>query len=114
APPNKYYRVRHRARNFSCWPRDFFCFSARASPLGWLRDPIRSRLAMLTSRQSIWRRFWHAVVPLDALQAGPRPFRLLGEDIVLFLDQEGRPAALQDRCRHRTARLSKGWCKDGE
>ena len=69
---------------------------------------------MLTSRQRIWRRFWHAVVPLDDLQSGPRPFRLLGEDIVLFLDQNGRPAALKDRCRHRTARLSKGWCKDGQ
>jgi phenylpropionate dioxygenase-like ring-hydroxylating dioxygenase large terminal subunit len=69
---------------------------------------------MLTCRQRIWRRFWHAVIPLDALHAGPQPFRLLGEDIVLFLDQQGQPAALQDRCRHRTARLSKGWCKDGE
>jgi nitrite reductase/ring-hydroxylating ferredoxin subunit len=69
---------------------------------------------MLTSRQRIWRRFWHAVVPLDALQSGPRPSRLLGEDIVLFLDKDGRPAALKDRCRHRTARLSKGWCRDGE
>jgi phenylpropionate dioxygenase-like ring-hydroxylating dioxygenase large terminal subunit len=69
---------------------------------------------MLTSRQRIWRRFWHAVVPLDALQGGPLPFRLLGEDIVLFLDQDGRPAALKNRCRHRTAKLSKGWCKDGE
>jgi phenylpropionate dioxygenase-like ring-hydroxylating dioxygenase large terminal subunit len=69
---------------------------------------------MLTSRQQIWRRFWHAVMPLDLLQAGPRPFRLLGQDIVLFLDRDGRPAALRDRCRHRTARLSKGWCQDGE
>jgi phenylpropionate dioxygenase-like ring-hydroxylating dioxygenase large terminal subunit len=69
---------------------------------------------MLTCRQRIWRRFWHAVMPLDMLQSGPRPFRLLGEDIVLFLDRDGRPAALKDRCRHRTARLSKGWCKDGE
>jgi phenylpropionate dioxygenase-like ring-hydroxylating dioxygenase large terminal subunit len=69
---------------------------------------------MLTSRQRLWRRFWHAVVPLDALQAGPLPFRLLGEDIVVFLDKDGRPAALKNRCRHRTARLSKGWCKDGE
>ena len=69
---------------------------------------------MLTSRQQLWRRFWHAVVPLDALQSGPQPFRLLGEDIVLFLDRDGQPAALKDRCRHRTAKLSKGWCKDGE
>tara|TARA_R110002124_G_scaffold138138_1_gene301462 strand:+ start:9711 stop:10691 length:981 start_codon:yes stop_codon:yes gene_type:complete len=38
----------------------------------------------------------------------------MGENIVLFLDNEGEPAALQDRCCHRTAKLSKGWCKKGE
>ncbi len=33
--------------------------------------------------------------------------------MVLFVDAEGEPAALEDRCRHRTAKLSKGWTKDG-
>jgi phenylpropionate dioxygenase-like ring-hydroxylating dioxygenase large terminal subunit len=69
---------------------------------------------MLTSRQKILRRFWHAVMPLDHLQSGPKPFRLLGQDIVLFLDADGQPAALRDRCCHRTAKLSKGWCDGGE
>src|ERR1700737_2679397 len=69
---------------------------------------------MLTSRQKILRRFWHAVMPLDHLQSGPKPFRLLGEDIVLFLDAGGAPAALRDLCCHRTAKLSKGWCEGGE
>jgi phenylpropionate dioxygenase-like ring-hydroxylating dioxygenase large terminal subunit len=69
---------------------------------------------MLTTKQSVFRRFWHAVMPLDDLRDGPQPFRLMGEDIVLFLDGEGRPAALKDRCCHRTARLSKGWCEGGE
>jgi len=32
---------------------------------------------------------------------------------VLFLDAKGEPAALEDRCCHRTARLSKGWCRNG-
>lgn len=68
---------------------------------------------MQTCRQRIWRSFWHAIMPMDLLQSGPRPFRLLGEDIVLFLDADGRPAALRDRCRHRTAKLSKGRCRDG-
>jgi phenylpropionate dioxygenase-like ring-hydroxylating dioxygenase large terminal subunit len=69
---------------------------------------------MLTAKQKIFRKFWHVVMPLDRLKAGPQPFRLLGEDIVLFLDAEGKPAALQDRCCHRTAKLSKGWCENGE
>ncbi len=67
---------------------------------------------MLTTRQPIFRKFWHAVMPLSALHAGPQPFTLLGEAIVLFLDEHGQPAALKDRCCHRTARLSKGWCPD--
>ncbi|WP_157272063.1 aromatic ring-hydroxylating dioxygenase subunit alpha [Azohydromonas aeria] len=68
---------------------------------------------MLTTRQPVFRKFWHAVMPLTELQSGPRPFTLLGEDIVLFLDGDGNPAALQDRCCHRTAKLSKGFCDGG-
>ncbi len=69
---------------------------------------------MLTSRQKVFRKFWHAVVPLSDLQRGaPLPFTLLGEAIVLFLDEHGQPAALKDRCCHRTAKLSKGRCVNG-
>lgn len=68
---------------------------------------------MLTTQQPIFRRFWHAVMPLSQLAQGPQPFTLLGEAIVLFLDGQGNPAALRDRCCHRTARLSKGWCHQG-
>jgi phenylpropionate dioxygenase-like ring-hydroxylating dioxygenase large terminal subunit len=69
---------------------------------------------VLTTRQTTLRRFWYAVMPVDHLRDGPKPFRLMGEDIVLFLDAAGAPAALLDRCCHRTARLSKGWNRDGE
>lgn len=69
---------------------------------------------MLTTRQPIFRKHWHAVMPLSMLEGGPRPFKLLGEDIVLFLDAQGQPAALKDRCCHRTAKLSKGFCTDGK
>lgn len=70
-------------------------------------------LHMLTSRQTVFRKFWHATVPLSSLAEGPKPFTLMGEPLVLFLDAAGEPAALKDRCCHRTARLSKGWCVDG-
>ncbi len=69
---------------------------------------------MLTTKQPVFRRFWHAVMPLAHLADGPKPFTLLGEDLVLFLDEHGEPAALKDRCCHRTARLSKGWCTGGK
>jgi len=69
---------------------------------------------MLTSKQPVLRNFWYATVLLDRLADGPAPFRLMGEDIVLFLDERGEPTALRDRCCHRTAKLSKGWCDRGE
>jgi phenylpropionate dioxygenase-like ring-hydroxylating dioxygenase large terminal subunit len=65
---------------------------------------------MLVTHQPIFRRFWHAAMPLAMLESGPQPFTLLGEKIVLFRDAEGEPAALRDRCCHRTAQLSKGSC----
>lgn len=68
---------------------------------------------MLNTQQPVLRRFWYAVMPLEQLKDGPQPFTLLGERIVLFLDAKGEPAALEDRCCHRTAKLSKGWCRDG-
>ena len=70
--------------------------------------------AMLVTRQPVFRKFWHAVMPLSMLAEGrPVPFTLLGEKIVLFLDAQGQPAALKDRCCHRTAQLSKGRCVNG-
>ena len=68
---------------------------------------------MLNTRQNVLRDFWYATVPMAGLKDGPKPFRLLGQEIVLFADKEGLPAALEDRCRHRTAKLSKGWINNG-
>ena len=68
---------------------------------------------MLSTRQPVLRNFWYATLPLAELDDGPKPFRLLGQDIVIFLDVAGEPAALEDRCCHRTAKLSKGWIKGG-
>jgi phenylpropionate dioxygenase-like ring-hydroxylating dioxygenase large terminal subunit len=52
----------------------------------------------------------HAVA---MLAEGPKPFRLLGRDLVLWLDGEGTPSAMDDRCCHRTAKLSKGFYSNG-
>ena len=64
---------------------------------------------MLVTQQPVLRRFWYAVLPMDKLAAGPQPFTLLGENIVLWKKSDGTPAAVRDRCCHRTARLSKGF-----
>jgi ferredoxin-NADP reductase/phenylpropionate dioxygenase-like ring-hydroxylating dioxygenase large terminal subunit len=68
---------------------------------------------MLTTQQNLFRKFWNAIMPVHELADGPKPFKLMGVDIVLFLDAEGKPRALRDRCCHRTAKLSKGWCSGG-
>jgi len=59
------------------------------------------------------RNFWYATLPTDALKEGPKPFRLLDQPVVLFLDERAsRPRSRTAAC-HRTAKLSKGWIKDG-
>ncbi|KMM80805.1 aromatic ring-hydroxylating oxygenase subunit alpha [Pseudomonas deceptionensis] len=67
---------------------------------------------MLVTQQPVLRRFWYALMPVSALEAGPQPFTLLGERVVLFMGRQG-PVALADRCCHRTAQLSRGWVEDG-
>jgi phenylpropionate dioxygenase-like ring-hydroxylating dioxygenase large terminal subunit len=65
---------------------------------------------MLATRQKVLRRFWYPVMPDAALTADkPVPFRLLGQDIVLWRGKGGAPAALADRCPHRGAKLSTGF-----
>jgi phenylpropionate dioxygenase-like ring-hydroxylating dioxygenase large terminal subunit len=61
---------------------------------------------MLMTEEPIFRRFWYATVQLAALDAGPQAFTLLGEDIVLWKRQDGTPAALEDKCPHRSVKLS--------
>lgn len=68
---------------------------------------------MLVMQQPVLRRFWYPAMPIAHLANGPKPFRLLGEDVVLWLVGEDKPAALEDRCCHRTAKLSRGMCERG-
>ena len=68
---------------------------------------------MLVTQQPVLRRFWYALFPMSAIEAGPKPFTLLGENIVVWKTADGTPAALRDRCCHRTAKLSKGTVVEG-
>jgi phenylpropionate dioxygenase-like ring-hydroxylating dioxygenase large terminal subunit len=68
---------------------------------------------MLVTKQRILRRFWYPVMPVSQVEDGPKPFTLLGERIVLWRDGEGRLSALEDRCCHRTAALSRGYYENG-
>lgn len=68
---------------------------------------------MLVTKQPVFRRFWYPVIPISHLTDGPKSFELLEQPIVLWLNAEGKPAAVEDRCCHRTAKLSLGKVVDG-
>jgi phenylpropionate dioxygenase-like ring-hydroxylating dioxygenase large terminal subunit len=57
---------------------------------------------------------WYVAAFSDEVEPG-KPFarRLLDKPIVFFRDPEGRPVALDDRCPHRFAALSRGRLIDG-
>lgn len=68
---------------------------------------------MLVTQQPVFRHFWYPVIPRQQLIEGPQAFELLGEPLVLWLDEEGQAAAVRDRCCHRTAKLSLGKVDQG-
>ena len=60
------------------------------------------------------RAFWYVAAETLALAPGRALARtVLGEPLVVFRDAAGRPAALEDRCRHRAAPLSRGRVEAG-
>ena len=67
---------------------------------------------MLIGDQPLFRHFWYVAMPVGDLDAGPRPFSLFGEEIVLWRTADGTVSALADHCCHRSARLSLGEVKD--
>jgi len=58
----------------------------------------------------LMRRYWQPVALAEELPPGgaPLPVRLLGEDLVLFRDKQGRVGLLADHCAHRGASLCYG------
>ncbi|NET47578.1 MAG: Rieske 2Fe-2S domain-containing protein, partial [Merismopedia sp. SIO2A8] len=69
---------------------------------------------MLVTQHPVFRRFWYPVIPIAQLHQTPQSFCLLGQDVVLWLDATGQPAAIVDRCCHRSARLSQGKVNQGQ
>ena len=68
---------------------------------------------MLVTKQPVLRHFWYPVMPIANLSNGPQPFELLGQKIVVWLTADSKPAAVADRCCHRSAQLSRGEVIDG-
>src|SRR4051794_11071100 len=63
-----------------------------------------------TPAGQLFRRYWLPFCVADEVSAeNPTKFvRLLGEDLVLFLDKSGKAGLIQDHCAHRGASLLYG------
>ncbi len=86
-----------------------------------------TRVGPGTPMGALLRRYWWPVGISEDLQRKPTFVRLLGEDLVLYRDWDGRPGVLAALCSHRQANLCfgtvghdglrcryHGWCYDTE
>ncbi|MEX1056746.1 MAG: aromatic ring-hydroxylating dioxygenase subunit alpha [Natronospirillum sp.] len=55
------------------------------------------------------RSLWYPVIASWELGSNPLGITRLNENIVLWRDHDGQIQAIEDRCPHRGARLSRGW-----
>jgi phenylpropionate dioxygenase-like ring-hydroxylating dioxygenase large terminal subunit len=79
--------------------------AANASNNSAAIDPARVR-ALLDRGL---RNAWYPVLPSWRIHDAPVGITRLGENIVLWRDNQGQVHAIEDRCPHRGARLSLGW-----
>jgi 5,5'-dehydrodivanillate O-demethylase len=72
-----------------------------------------TRVGPGTAMGTLLRRYWWPIAPSAMVGLEPVKRRLLGEDLVLFRDRQGRLGLLAEQCPHRRASLSLG-CVEGE
>src|SRR5829696_8939073 len=63
----------------------------------------------------LMRRYWQPVALTEELPAGgaPRKVKILGEELALFRDDQGRPGLIGLHCSHRGTDLSYGRVENG-
>lgn len=68
-----------------------------------------------TPAGELMRRYWQPVAMADAVPLGgaPVPIRVLGEDLILFRDNEGKVGLIDRRCAHRCTDLALGRIEAG-
>jgi phthalate 4,5-dioxygenase len=79
------------------------------------QNDLLTRTGPGTDGGAFLRRYWQPVALTEELPPGgaPLPVQVLGEELVLFRDDQGRPGLLGLHCSHRGADLSYGRCEDG-
>jgi 5,5'-dehydrodivanillate O-demethylase len=80
------------------------------------QNELLTRIGPGTPCGELMRRYWHPIAAMSELegQKWNKRIRLLGEDLVLFKDREGRFGLITEQCPHRRASLAFGIpTKDG-
>lgn len=72
------------------------------------RDVLLSDCGAGTPTGEYLRRYWHPVAVSAELTDRPQRVRILGEDLVVFRDKQGRAGLLYERCMHRGSSLFYG------
>ncbi len=76
-------------------------------------NDLYTRVGPGTPAGEMHRRYWHPIGFAKELKGRPKRKRLLGEDLVLFRDDQGRLGLLGLRCPHRATSLEYGHIEDG-
>jgi len=79
------------------------------------QNELMTRIGPGTPAGKLLRRYWQPAALVDELEGSRpvRPVRLLGEDFVLFKDENGRYGLLERHCAHRGADLAYGRLEGG-
>ncbi|HEX9442678.1 MAG TPA: Rieske 2Fe-2S domain-containing protein [Candidatus Binatia bacterium] len=78
-------------------------------------NQLLTRVGRGTPAGEMLRRYWQPVALSEELPPGgaPRPVTILGEELALFRDDQGRPGLLGLHCSHRGTDLSYGRVENG-
>ena len=76
-------------------------------------NELLTRVGPGTPAGEMLRRYWHPIGFVNELKKRPLRRRILGEDLVLFRDDQGRLGLLALRCSHRGTSLEFGHLEDG-
>lgn len=69
-----------------------------------------TRVGPGTPMGELMRRYWHPVAAkAQLLERKVMPVRIFGEDLVLFLDEQGQIGLVENRCAHRLVKLECGF-----
>jgi len=72
-------------------------------------NTLLTRVGPGTPMGDLMRRYWHPIAPVAELLENPiKKVRILGEDLVLFRDGEGKFGLIEERCPHRGASFEFG------